>query len=84
MQPMPRSQRTCQAIWNACLHQPQIGMSNSPSLNTGIHLTLKPLMWKIWWTPNNDNRWQMGFNWAFRGLNDSALSISQLVSAHIQ
>jgi len=31
-------------------------------------LTLNPLMWKIWWAPNNVSRWQMGFNSAFKGL----------------
>jgi hypothetical protein len=28
----------------------------------------KPLMWKIWWAPNNASRWQMGFNSACKGL----------------
>jgi len=32
------------------------------------YLTLNPLTWKIWWVPNNDSRWQMGFNSAFKGL----------------
>jgi len=31
-------------------------------------LTLTPLMWRIWWA-NNVNKWQMGFNSAFKGLN---------------
>jgi len=31
-------------------------------------LTLNQLTWKIWWTPNNASRWQMGFNSAFKGL----------------
>ena len=31
-------------------------------------LTLNPLMWRIWWAPNNASRWQMGFNSAFEGL----------------
>ena len=26
-------------------------------------------MWRIWWTPNNASKWQMGFNWAFKYLN---------------
>jgi len=30
--------------------------------------TLIPLTWKIWWAPNNASKWQMGFNWAFKGL----------------
>jgi len=25
-------------------------------------LTLNPLMWRIWWVPNNASRWKMGFN----------------------
>jgi len=32
-------------------------------------LTLILLTWRIWWAPNNASRWQMGFNWAFKGLN---------------
>jgi len=32
-------------------------------------LTLNPLTWKIWCTPNNASIWQMGFNSAFKGLN---------------
>jgi len=31
-------------------------------------LTLISLTWKMWWAPNNANRWQMGFNSAFKGL----------------
>jgi hypothetical protein len=25
-------------------------------------------MCRIWWVPNNASKWQMGFNWAFKGL----------------
>jgi len=32
------------------------------------HLTLILLMWRIWWAPNNANKWQLGFNSAFKGL----------------
>jgi len=32
-------------------------------------LTLILLMWRIWWTPNNATKWQMGFNSAFQVLN---------------
>ena len=32
-------------------------------------LTLSLLTWKIWWTPNNAGRRQMGFKWAFKGVN---------------
>jgi len=31
-------------------------------------LTLILPMWRIWWTPNNVSKWQMGFNLAFKGL----------------
>jgi len=31
-------------------------------------LTLNPLTSRIWWTPNNASKWQMGFNSAFKGL----------------
>jgi len=31
-------------------------------------LTLILLTWRIWWAPNNENRRQMGFNSAFKGL----------------
>jgi len=34
-------------------------------LNT---LTLILLTWRIWWAPNNARKWQMGFNYAFKGL----------------
>ena len=33
-----------------------------------IKLTLILLTCRIWWTPNNASRWQMGFNSAFKGL----------------
>ena len=32
------------------------------------HITLILLTWKIKWAPNNDSKWQMGFNWAFKRL----------------
>jgi hypothetical protein len=32
-------------------------------------LTLILLTWRIWSSPNNASRWQMGFNSAFKGLN---------------
>ena len=32
-------------------------------------LTLKTLMCRIWWGPNNATKWQMGFNSSFKGLN---------------
>jgi len=33
-----------------------------------VTLTLILLTCRIWWDPNNASRWQMGFNWAFKGL----------------
>jgi hypothetical protein len=40
------------------------------SMGIGISsgLTLILLTWRIWWTPNNASKWQMGFNSAFKGL----------------
>jgi len=32
-----------------------------------ITLTLILLTWRIWWA-NNVSKWQMGFNWVFKGL----------------
>ena len=40
------------------------------------HLTLNPLMWKIWWAPDNASRWQMGFNSAFKGLRYAWVQVS--------
>jgi hypothetical protein len=37
--------------------------------NYSTDLTLILLTWIIWWAPNNANKWQMGFNLAFKGLN---------------
>jgi len=31
-------------------------------------LNLSPLAWKIKWDSNKASRWQIGFNWAFKGL----------------
>jgi hypothetical protein len=31
-------------------------------------LTLYLLKCRMWWAPNNASKWQMGFNWAFKGL----------------
>ena len=32
-----------------------------------VTLTLILLTWRIWWAPNNANKWQIGFNSAFKG-----------------
>ena len=34
-------------------------------------LTLILLTWRKWCTPNNASKWQMGFNSAFKGLEDA-------------
>jgi hypothetical protein len=39
-------------------------------------LTLTPLMWRIWWAPNNASKWQMGFNSAFKVLMYSVFAVS--------
>jgi hypothetical protein len=39
-------------------------------INFQKYLTLILLTWRIWWAPNNTNRWQMGFNSEFKGLNN--------------
>ena len=36
-------------------------------------LTLILLMWRIWWACNNASKWQMGFNLAFKGLNNMSM-----------
>jgi len=41
---------------------------NEPMIVQNMKLTLSPLTWKIWWVPDNASKWQMGFNWAFKGL----------------
>ena len=43
-------------------------------------LTLILPMWRIWWAPNNASRWQIGFNWAFKGLRITMSSFQGSVS----
>jgi len=43
------------------------------------NLTLNPLTWKIEWAPNNASRWQMGFNSAFKGLNQCSTVLRKQV-----
>jgi len=33
-----------------------------------VYLTLILLTWRIWWATNNASKWQIGFNWVFKGL----------------
>jgi hypothetical protein len=46
-------------------------------------LTLILLMWRIWWTPNNASKWQMGFNSALKGLNPNCHLLALLEAHHI-
>jgi len=41
---------------------------SSQNIQNSTSLTLILLMWRIWRSSNNDSRWQMGFNSAFKGL----------------
>jgi len=50
-----------------CMHCHYIG-----SCLQLCHLTLTLLTWRIWWA-NNANKWQMGFNLAFKGLKQCHL-----------
>jgi len=45
---------------------PQPDQSN-PRLHS-TSLTLTPLMWRIWWAPDNASKWQMVLNSALKGL----------------
>jgi hypothetical protein len=38
-----------------------------------IYLYLILLTWRIWWAPSNASRWQMVFNWVFKGLKHLAV-----------
>jgi hypothetical protein len=40
-------------------------------LNLLLLLTLILLTWTIWRAPTNASKWRMGFNSAFKGLNES-------------
>jgi hypothetical protein len=53
--------------------QPQCCVKLKSSPRVINPLTLNPLMWKIWWAPNNAGRWQMGFNSVFKGLKTKRL-----------
>ena len=49
-----------------------------PSNTTSLTLIL--LTWRIWWAPNNDSKWQMGFFLAFKGLISIVLLSFQMLS----
>jgi hypothetical protein len=53
------------------LMQPLLGIGGT----VGRTLILFLLTWRIWWTPNNISKWQMGFNWVFKGLNWNLYSV---------
>jgi len=40
-----------------------------------FELTLILLTWRIWCAPNNASKWQMGFNWVFKGLMYKTISV---------
>ena len=40
---------------------------------TAEELNLIMLKWRIWWASNNANRWQMGFNSAFKWLRSTVI-----------
>jgi hypothetical protein len=42
-------------------------------------LTLTLLTWRIWWA-NNANKWQMVFNWTFKGLMKTVFTAPSLVA----
>ena len=39
-------------------------------------LTLILLTWRIWWAPNNDSKWQTGFNSTFKGIKELAVRMA--------
>jgi len=43
-------------------------------------LTFILLTLRIWWAPNNANRWQMGYNSAFKGLICTYLGVNSCIS----
>ena len=43
-------------------------------------LTFSLLMWRIWWAPNNASKWQMGFNSAFKVLNNSDFCATRCIA----
>jgi len=51
--------------------------------NGRVHLILIQLMWRIWWSPNNARKWQMGLNSAFKGLNRRRRQFSRLLAAKL-
>jgi len=50
------------SYWIDCISHPAVQNS------LVAKLTLILLTCRIWWAPNNASRWQMGFNWTFKGL----------------
>ena len=55
-------------LWYVYLNSLRVLSNCVLILRRTIVLTLILLMWRIWWAPNNARRWQMGFNWALKGL----------------
>ena len=67
----------CASFWMQVLHSLLLNSQHSNkyfvivynNFHIFIHLTLYLLTCRIWWAANNASKGQMGFNWAFKGLN---------------
>jgi len=59
--------------WRHCSTLSSGFIFRKPTLVTlpWMPLTLTLLTWRKWWAPNNASKWQMGFNSAFKVLNDT-------------
>jgi len=56
-------------MYNHRVRQYSLQVNGWPPCLLGLRsVTLILLTWRIWWDPNNDSKWQIGFNWAFKGL----------------
>jgi len=61
---------TC--FWHPHAHHQELINCSSRLWFMHVLLTLILLTWRIWWAPNNASKQQMGFNSAFKGLNQIA------------
>jgi hypothetical protein len=55
-------------VWLHILRYETLRFENSVITVFDTLFTLSPLTWKIRLGPNNASKWQLGFNWAFKGL----------------
>jgi len=62
---------TTYAYYQSFIYSPSDALVSCLKTILKFILTLILLTWRIWWAPNNASRWQMGFNSAFKGLNDT-------------